>query len=206
MNMKTNRNMTSFFLKIIYDIFRFNTRIIWKIRNLYWSKLLNTKHCVISKSARLEGIDNFYIGHEVFIGRFAWLQCIDKFGQQEFTPNLHIGNGVKMSEFVHIGCALQVTIGDNCLFASKTLIIDHHHGGSSLVDITVCPAKRPLICSPVIIGNNVFLGDNVVVLPGVTIGENTIVGANSVVSESLPANCVAIGSPARVKKIIKGTE
>ena len=34
--------------------------------------------------------------------------------------------------------------------------------------------------------------------PGVTIGENTVVGAGSVVVRDLPANIVAVGSPARV--------
>jgi lipopolysaccharide O-acetyltransferase len=38
-------------------------------------------------------------------------------------------------------------------------------------------------------------------LPGVTIGKGTIVGANSVVAKSLPANVIAIGTPAKpIKK------
>ena len=42
------------------------------------------------------------------------------------------------------------------------------------------------------------------ILPGVQIGDNTVVGAGSVVTESLPANVVAVGNPARiVKKLAK---
>ena len=50
---------------------------------------------------------------------------------------------------------------------------------------------------PIVIGDNVWLGGGVIVCPGVTIGENTVVGAGSVVVASLPANVVAVGTPAR---------
>lgn len=51
---------------------------------------------------------------------------------------------------------------------------------------------------PITIGENVWLGGGAIVLPGVTIGANTVVGAGSVVTRDLPANVVAVGSPARV--------
>ncbi len=53
---------------------------------------------------------------------------------------------------------------------------------------------------PITIGPNAWLGGGVIVLPGVTIGENTVVGAGSVVTRDLPADVVAIGSPARVTR------
>lgn len=52
------------------------------------------------------------------------------------------------------------------------------------------------------IGDNVWLGGGVIVCPGVTIGENTLVGAAAVVTRDLPANVVAVGSPARVIKTL----
>lgn len=48
------------------------------------------------------------------------------------------------------------------------------------------------------IGNNVWFGRNCTVLKGVTIGDNVIIGACSVVTKSIPANTVAVGSPAKV--------
>jgi maltose O-acetyltransferase len=36
----------------------------------------------------------------------------------------------------------------------------------------------------------------------VTIGENSVVGAGTVVTKDIPANCVAVGNPARVIKSI----
>ena len=43
-----------------------------------------------------------------------------------------------------------------------------------------------------------FIGAESVVLPGVTIGDDVIIGANSTVTHDIPANSVAVGSPARV--------
>ena len=54
------------------------------------------------------------------------------------------------------------------------------------------------VCSPMRIGNNVWIGMNTVVLPGLTIGDNVAVGANSVVTKSIPSNSIATGNPCRV--------
>ena len=51
---------------------------------------------------------------------------------------------------------------------------------------------------PISIADNVWLGGGAIVCPGVSIGENTVVGAGAVVTRDLPANVVALGSPARV--------
>jgi acetyltransferase-like isoleucine patch superfamily enzyme len=40
-------------------------------------------------------------------------------------------------------------------------------------------------------------------MPGVTVGENSVVGACSFVNESIPANVVAMGVPAKVVKNLK---
>jgi maltose O-acetyltransferase len=53
---------------------------------------------------------------------------------------------------------------------------------------------------PIVIGDNVWLGGGVIVLPGVTIGENTVVGAGAIVSKDLPANVVAMGKPAKIRR------
>ncbi len=55
---------------------------------------------------------------------------------------------------------------------------------------------------PIVIGNNVWLGGGVIVLGGVSIGDNTVVGAGSVVSRDLPADVVAVGTPARAVRSV----
>jgi carbonic anhydrase/acetyltransferase-like protein (isoleucine patch superfamily) len=54
--------------------------------------------------------------------------------------------------------------------------------------------------APIRIQDNVWIGDSAIICKGVTIGENSIVGAGSVVVDSVPANCVAAGNPARIVK------
>ncbi len=60
------------------------------------------------------------------------------------------------------------------------------------------------ISGEVIIENSVYVGTGAKIINQLTIGENTIVGAGAVVSKSLPANCTAVGVPAKVIKIHEG--
>ena len=53
---------------------------------------------------------------------------------------------------------------------------------------------------PVHIGKNVWIGAGSTILPGVTIGDNTVIGAGSLVTNDIPANSVAVGSPCRVMR------
>lgn len=124
----------------------------------------------------------------------------DKFGL--FPPfytdcgkNIHIGRGV----FINAGCKFQdqggIFIGDNCLIGHNTIIATLNHG--------MLPEERgDLIPSPVHIGKGVWIGSGSIILPGVTIGDNAVIGAGSVVTKDIPADKVAVGSPAKVIKSI----
>ena len=48
------------------------------------------------------------------------------------------------------------------------------------------------------IGNNVQFAQNVTVLKGVTIGDNCFIGFGATVTRDIPANSVAVGTPAKV--------
>lgn len=52
----------------------------------------------------------------------------------------------------------------------------------------------------VVLRANCRVGSHTVIMPGVTIGENAVVGAHSFVNRDLPANCTAVGVPAKVIK------
>jgi serine O-acetyltransferase len=49
-----------------------------------------------------------------------------------------------------------------------------------------------------VIGNDVFIGTGAVILGPVYVGDNARIAANSLVITNVPANCLAIGVPARV--------
>ncbi len=54
---------------------------------------------------------------------------------------------------------------------------------------------------PITIGNDVWIGAQATILSGVTIGDGAVIGARSVVTRDVPAFGVAVGNPARVRRI-----
>ena len=123
---------------------------------------------------------------------------IEVFGDGEIV----MGDRCLIGDNVHIVASNRVTIGAECLFASKIFISDTSHGSygfdGSRPDTN--PNDRPLVGDPVAIGDKAWLGENVVVLAGVTIGKGCIIGANAVVTRDIPDWSIAVGSPARVVK------
>ena len=86
-----------------------------------------------------------------------------------------------------------ITIGDDAQMGPNVQLLTPTHPVEADLRLAKWEAARPIA-----IGANAWLGGGVIVLAGVDIGENTVVGAGSVVTRSLPANVVAVGSPARV--------
>jgi acetyltransferase-like isoleucine patch superfamily enzyme len=143
------------------------------------------------------------IGNNFSSGDRFRIEAWDKYGEHNFTPSIKIGTNVIFNTDIHIGCINSIQIGDNCLFASRIYITDHHHGEPTVQMLELLPVDRPLISKgPVIIKNNVWVGEGVAIMPNVTIGENSIIATNAVVTKDVPANCVAAGVPAVVIKYI----
>jgi maltose O-acetyltransferase len=90
-----------------------------------------------------------------------------------------------------------ITIGDDVQIGSNVQLMTPTHP----VDPDLRRAKWEA-AKPIAIGDNVWLGSGAIVLAGVTIGPNTVVGAGAVVTRDLPANVVAVGTPARVVRMI----
>lgn len=88
-----------------------------------------------------------------------------------------------------------IKIGDNVTLAPRVHILAH--------DASLCHHLGYARIGNVVIGNNVFVGAESVILPNVHIGDNSIIGANSTVCRDIPANVVAVGSPARVVSTIE---
>jgi acetyltransferase-like isoleucine patch superfamily enzyme len=129
------------------------------------------------------------------------IEAWDKHNGVVFLPSICIGNNVSLSYNCHIGAINKIIIQDNVLIGSNVFITDHSHGDASKEELKISPNKRILFSKgPVIIEENVWIGENVTILPGVTIGKNSIIGANTLVIKSIPANCVAVGNPARIVK------
>jgi acetyltransferase-like isoleucine patch superfamily enzyme len=102
--------------------------------------------------------------------------------------------------FINYGSSItaykQVKIGRHCLLGHHLLIIDRNEYGIEQREVAP-PA------APVIIEDHVWIGSHAIILPGVCIGRHAAIGAGSVVTRDVPANCLAVGNPARVvRKIV----
>ena len=86
-----------------------------------------------------------------------------------------------------------IRIGDHVTITFGVRFVTHDGG------VWVFRGQAPDIdiFRPIVIGSNVFIGINSILMPGVTIGDNCVIGAGSVVTRDIPANTVALGSPAR---------
>jgi maltose O-acetyltransferase len=86
-----------------------------------------------------------------------------------------------------------ITIGDDVQIGPYVQLLTPTHP----LDPELRRAKWEA-AEPISIGDNVWLGGGVIVLAGVSIGANAVVGAGAVVTRDLPADVVALGTPARV--------
>jgi acetyltransferase-like isoleucine patch superfamily enzyme len=109
------------------------------------------------------------------------------------TATILIGDNCGFSG-TSIWCFKSITIGNNVRCGANTLIMD---GDAHYED------ERTLPPQSIVIEDNVFLGANVTVKKGVTIGANSVIGMNSVVTHDIPANCVAVGSPAKIMRKLR---
>lgn len=121
-----------------------------------------------------------------------------KFNQVEIFvasgARLQFGDSVFLNQGVRIACSKEIRIGNGCLIADESVILDNDyhgvHGGEAKI-------------APVCLEDNVWLATRVIVLRGVTIGRGSVVGAGSVVTHSIPPFSFAAGAPARVIKSLE---
>lgn len=111
------------------------------------------------------------------------------FNGAEIDPGAEIGSGCRIWHSAGVVIGRGVKIGNNVsIFSNVTLGgLGHsifHHGDPGYPDI----------------GDNVILYTNVTILGPVKIGDNTTIGAHSLVLDSIPANSLAVGNPARIIK------
>ena len=116
------------------------------------------------------------------------------------NDNIQLGNYIFINKGTTISSTFysKIIIKDKCMIGQNVSIIAGTH------DTTPHFLKRKkIIDNTIIIEENVWIGAGAIIIGGVTIGKNSIIGAGSVVVKSIPPNCIAVGVPAKVKKILK---
>ncbi|WP_269182924.1 sugar O-acetyltransferase [Modestobacter sp. VKM Ac-2985] len=160
---------------------------------------------IAAASTRAQGLSHRYNTMDPTDGaarRAVLEELLGAFGAgSEIRPPFHCDYG----RHTTVGSRTFVNFGLVCLDVARVIIGDDVQLGPNVQLLT---ATHPLeagprrdkweSAEPIVIGDNVWLGGGVIVCPGVSIGANTVVGAGSVVTRDLPADVVAVGSPARV--------
>jgi carbonic anhydrase/acetyltransferase-like protein (isoleucine patch superfamily) len=170
-------------------------RFVMVVRGLLWRVHVN----ILMKSPRVGRGQNCF-GWPELTHRDGSLTIGDGcfFGPGTFTvtkgAKLLIGDRVLINSAFVVSANLHVEIGNDTLIGEHVSIRDADHEFSRL-DIPI--ASQGVKCSPVLIGEDVWIGRGSVVLKGVTIGRGAIIGANSVVTKDVAPFDIVAGSPAR---------
>lgn len=114
-------------------------------------------------------------------------------GNIEIGDNVDIGNGT----VIYASKSGGVKIGDNSMIAAQCYIIDMDHG---FEENTLIREQKNTV-SPVVIGADCWISAGCKILKGSTINDGAVIGASAVVKGEIPENAIAVGIPAKVKRI-----
>jgi len=116
----------------------------------------------------------------------------------DYGYNIKLGKDVFMNYNCCILDVMEVTIGNNVMFAPNVQLYTATHP----LEAKARNSGREF-AKPISIGNDVWIGGGAIVCPGVAIGNGVVIGAGSVVTKDVPDNVFVAGNPARVIKTIE---
>ena len=125
-----------------------------------------------------------YLHDHKFLARYISQRTRHKTGI-EIHPGATIGKRLVIDHGMGIVIGETTEIGDDCLIYQGVTL-----GGTG----KDTGKRHPTI------GNNVLIGCGAKVLGPFKVGDNSRVAANAVVLSEIPADCTAVGAPARVVK------
>ena len=106
-----------------------------------------------------------------------------------------IGSNVYLNG-TRFACKQKIEIGDDCIIGECRILDTNFHS----TDINRHDPNAYVKTEAVVVADNVWIAPDCQILPGVRIGRNSVIGINSVVTGQIPANVMAAGHPATVRK------
>lgn len=125
---------------------------------------------------------------------------------KEVNPSIRFGTVIDPS----VEISELVTIGEGTIICAHTIITVNIEIGSHVIINLDCTVGHDAVLRDFVtlypsvnvsgitnIGHAVELGTGMQIIQGKTVGDYSIVGAGAVVVKDIPANCTAVGSPAK---------
>jgi len=204
---RIKRNVFLLFESFIRNI---SGRLGIKIRSIYYSRRFGKcgKNLQIDEGVIIQGINNIYIGNNVWIDKYSILmagkitidntKCKNKNNRNyaHKEGELHIGSNVHLGIGIIIQAYGGVQIGDYFTTSSGCKIYSFSNDVAKCRKGTYNHDEIYYIKSQITIGNNVWLGLNTIVLGG-CIHDDCFIAPNSVVISEIERNAFAEGFPAK---------
>lgn len=179
------------------------TSALWAARFCWFEPLFRSQCQAVGRRFRMEQLPYLVGQGEIVIGDDVRLSGKPNiiFSSRHCTrPSLSIADGTFLGHNCTLTIASRLDIGRHCLIASGVRVTDfdgHPIDAAQRRKGGFVTADRVL---PVAIGDDVWIGNGATILKGVTLGDRSIIGTRSVVTHSVPADCIAVGNPARIVK------
>ena len=112
---------------------------------------------------------------------------------------LSIGEGSRINAPLYAELNAPIVIGKRVSIGHNTVFVTTNHDTSNALD-----RAGTANADGITIEDGAWIGARATILPGVTIGQGSVVAAGSLVTQSVPANKLVGGVPARAVKTLDG--
>jgi len=147
-----------------------------------------TRWEVVTSYPGLHAIWLHRIAHALWRRRFHWLARFTSH-LNRFLTGIEIHPGATIGRRFFIDHGMGIVIGETAQVGDDVLM----YKGAVLGGTSLDKEKR----HPTI-GNSVVIGTNAVILGPIAVGDNARIGSGAVVIRPVPADCTAVGVPARL--------
>lgn len=169
----------------------FRPSFLDKINTLYY-RLKGVRigsNSYIQWRAKLERFPkNISIGNNTIIKPYTRICACNK------NSSIKIADNVSIGHFSFIYSSLEISIGDRCMVAPFSYLVDSNHD----VKKGVKPFETNNICEPIVIKDDCWIGQNSTILAGSIMNNESVLGAKSLLRCEVKEKEIFAGIPAKL--------